>query len=155
MRAWLLALILASGGATYAEAAPVTVGEITVSHAWARATPLRAKTGVIYLTLTNAGADDEQLVSASSPVAESAQVHSSMNDGGVMKMSEVMNLDLPPGASVVLQPSATHLMLVNLTRRLAEGDRFPLVLTFQRAGKIEVEVLVGKVGAMTDPGEGG
>ena len=155
MRAWLLTLMLAAGGATYAEAAPATVGGITVSHAWARATPLGAKTGVIYLTLTNSWPDDEQLVSASTPAAETAQVHSSMNDGGVMKMSEVMNLDLPPGASVVLQPSATHLMLVNLTRRLAEGDRFPLVLTFQRAGKIEVEVLVGKVGAMTDPGEGG
>ena len=70
-------------------------------------------------------------------------------------MSEVMNLDLPPGTSVVLQPSAMHLMLVNLTRRLTGGDRFPLVLTFQPVGKIEVEFLVGKVGAMTDSGEGG
>lgn len=155
MRAWLLALILAAGGATYVEAAPVTAGAITVSHAWARATPLSAKTGVVYLILANAGSGDEQLVGASTPVAESAQVHSSMNDGGVMKMSEVVNLDLPPGGTVALEPSATHLMLVNLTRRLTEGDRFPLMLTFQNAGKIEVEVLVGKVGAMTDPGGGG
>ena len=152
MRAWLLALILAAGAATRADAAPVTVGAITVSHAWARATPLGAKTGVIYLTLANAGSDDDRLVEVSTPVAGSAQVHSSMNDGGVMKMSEVVNLYLPPGGTVALEPSATHLMLVNLTRRLSEGDRFPLTLTFQHAGMIEVEVLVGKVGAMTDPG---
>lgn len=155
MRARLLAALLVAGGATYAEAAPITVGAITVSHAWARATPLGAKTGVIYLILANVGSSDDQLVGAVTPVAESAQVHSSMNDGGVMKMSEVVNLDLPPGGTVALEPSATHLMLVNLTRRLTEGDRFPLMLTFQNAGKIEVEVLVGKVGAMTDPGGGG
>lgn len=154
MRAWLLGLMLAAGGATYVEAAPVTVGAITVSNAWARATPLGAKTGVIYVTLANAGSDDDRLVEISTPVAGSAQVHSSMNDGGVMKMSEVMNLDVPPGATVALEPSATHLMLLDLTRRLSEGDRFPLTLTFQRAGKIEVDVLVGKVGAMTDPGGG-
>lgn len=154
MRAWLLALLLGAGGATYAAAAPVTVGAITVSHAWARATPLSAKTGVIYLTLANAGSGDEQLISVSTPVAERAQVHSSMNDGGVMKMSEVVNLDIPPGGTVALEPSATHLMLVNLTRRLTEGDMFPLTLTFQHAGKIDVEVLVGRVGAMTDPGGG-
>lgn len=155
MRAWLLALMLASSGATLAEGAPITLGAVTVFHVWARATPMSAKTGVIYLTLTNAGAVSDELVGVSTPVAESAQVHSSMNDGGVMKMSEVTNLDLPPGASIVLQPSAMHLMLVNLTRRLTEGDKFPLVLTFQHAGNIEVEVLVGKVGAMTDPGGGG
>lgn len=152
MRSWLLGLLMAATGAASTEAAPVTVGAVTVSHAWARATPLGAKTGVIYLTLTNVGPDADQLVGASTPVAETTQVHSSMNDGGVMKMSEVVNLDLPPGGTVALEPSATHLMLVNLTRRLNEGDRFPLTLTFQHAGMIEVEVLVGKVGAMTDPG---
>ena len=152
MRAWFSTLILAWSIATLVEAAPVTVGAITVSHVWARATPMSARTAVIYLTLTNVGPRYDELVSVSTPAADIAQVHSSMNDGGIMKMSEIINLGLAAGATVVLEPSATHLMLENLTRRLTEGDRFPLVLNFRHSGTIAVEVLVGKIGAMTDPG---
>jgi copper(I)-binding protein len=36
---------------------------------------------------------------------------------------------------------------MNLTRPLADGDRFPMILIFQQAGEVEVEVEVVKVRA--------
>ena len=39
----------------------------------------------------------------------------------------------------------------DLKRQLKEGENFPLTLTFEKAGPIEVSVRVGKVGAMVDP----
>jgi copper(I)-binding protein len=40
-----------------------------------------------------------------------------------------------------------HLMLMNLTRPLADGERFPMTLIFQQAGALEVEVEVVKARA--------
>lgn len=37
-----------------------------------------------------------------------------------------------------------HLMLMNLTRPLVEGERFNMTLMFQQAGELEVEVEVLK-----------
>ena len=151
MRRWILALAFTMTGLVVAHGQNAPTGPIAVSNVWARATPGSAKTGVVYLTIANAGAQDDQLTGASTPVAESAEVHSSMDDGGVMKMAEMTSLVVPAHGTVELKPSATHLMLVNLKQPLTEGTTFPLELTFEHAGKVDVEVLVGKVGAMTDP----
>jgi copper(I)-binding protein len=48
-------------------------------------------------------------------------------------------------------------MLMGLKAPLEEGERFPLTLTFKRAGRVEVEAVVEKLGAMEptpDPGAG-
>lgn len=49
---------------------------------------------------------------------------------------------------VVLRPGGHHLMLIGLHAPLVEGDRFPIILTFEVAGQIEVRVPVLAVGAM-------
>ena len=50
---------------------------------------------------------------------------------------------------VALKPSGLHLML-RIKQHLVEGETFPLTLTFEKAGPIEVTVRVEKVGAMND-----
>jgi hypothetical protein len=44
------------------------------------------------------------------------------------------------GAKVELKPGGYHVMLMELKQPLKNGDRFPLTLTFEKAGKIEVSV---------------
>lgn len=151
-RRLILALALTIGGVFGAYGEGASGGSIAVSHVWARATPGGGKTGVVYLTIVNGGTGEDQLSGASTPIAESAQVHSSMADGAVMKVAEIATLAVPAGGTVELKPSALHLMLVNLKQPLVEGTTLPLELTFARAGRIGVSVLVGKVGAMADPG---
>ncbi len=69
-----------------------------------------------------------------------------------MKMRPVAGLDLKPGASLTLKPGGYHLMLMELKQPLKEGDHFPLVLDFAKAGRVETEVKVEKAGAMGDMG---
>jgi len=38
-------------------------------------------------------------------------------------------------------------MLMGLTRKLKEGDSFPLTAVFEKAGKIQISVKIGKIGA--------
>jgi copper(I)-binding protein len=45
-------------------------------------------------------------------------------------------------------------MMLGLKQQLREGQTFPITLTFEQAGSVEVTVRIGKVGAMDDPGVG-
>ena len=151
MRIWVSALVFALAALSSVQAQTAASSAVKIVHVWARATPPAATTGVIYLTLLNSGTSDDQLLGGSSPVAEKVQFHSSMEDNGVMKMRELESIDIAPGATAALKPSSTHLMLLRLKHQLVAGQTFPLTLTFEKAGPIEVEVLVGTVGAMDDP----
>jgi hypothetical protein len=146
MRAFLCAAIYAAGLAFAAAAEPPA---IVITNAWARATPPGAKTGAAYVTVTNTGAQADKLLSAATPAAGEAQLHTTITEDGVMKMRPVSAIDLKPGASVTLKPGAMHLMLMDLKQPLKEGDSFPLALTFEKAGSVTATVKVQKAGAMT------
>ncbi len=140
----LLLLAMLVLGAGYAAAQPAP--KPTIDHAWARATVAAVKTGAAYLTITAHGAPDK-LVSASTPVAERAELHETQRDGDIMKMRPVESLDIAGTAKVVLAPSGLHLMLIGLKQPLVPGQHFPLSLTFQNAGTVETEIVVERAGA--------
>jgi copper(I)-binding protein len=149
MRHLIAALMIVLGVCGPAHSASPKTGNITVEHAWARATPKGAPNAAAYLTLVNNGSEPDRLIGASSPVADDIQFHEELEENGVSKMRALETIDVAPGASVVLKPSGLHLML-RIKQQLKEGDTFPLTLTFEKAGPIEATVRVGKVGAMDD-----
>jgi copper(I)-binding protein len=67
--------------------------------------------------------------------------------GGVMQMRAVSTVEVKPGDKLELKPGGYHAMLSDLKQPLKAGDRFPLTLTFQHAGAIEVSVRVEAMGA--------
>jgi periplasmic copper chaperone A len=152
----MMRMILAAAFAVaFAVQALAQQSPISVTNAWARATPPGAKTGAAYVTVTNSGTAPDRLLSVSTPAAGVAQLHTTINDNGVMKMRPVAGLDLKPGASLTLKPGGYHLMLMELKQPLKEGDHFSLVLDFAKAGRVETEVKVEKAGAMGDMGNMG
>lgn len=139
------ALVLAPLSAFAADA---TVGPLQVEHPWARATAASARNGGAYLAVRNTGAAGDRLVAASTTVAGRAELHTNIDDNGVMKMRHVPAIDVPAGGQAVLKPGGFHVMLMDLKAPLAEGQHFPLTLTFEKAGSVTVDVVVGKPGAM-------
>ena len=124
---------------------------VTVTDAWARATPGNAPTGAVYMTVTNAGGAPDTLLSAKVPVAKTAELHSMNMTNGVMQMRPTGPIALAPGQSLAFQPGGYHVMLIGLTHPLKEGETFPLTLTFAKAGKVTVSVQVAGIGAMQMP----
>jgi copper(I)-binding protein len=57
-------------------------------------------------------------------------------------MREVPAIEIPAGGKVALTPGGLHIMLVGLKAPLATGRSFPLVLRFEKAGEVKVEVKV-------------
>jgi copper(I)-binding protein len=121
-------------------------GRQEVSNAWARATPANAESGIAFLTIRLPVAD--RLISVSSSVAKKTELHASETVGNVMRMWQLAGLDIPAGQPIVLQPGGMHIMLIGLNGPLREGQTFPLMLTFERAGSREVTVVVERPGAM-------
>jgi copper(I)-binding protein len=131
-----------------AHAAERTAGDLVVEQAWARATTPSAKTGATYLTDRNTGSEPDSILSMETPVAGQAVAHQTRLEGDVSRMSEAGPLSVPPGGALEMKPGGTHIMLMDLKGGLKVGQQFPLTVTFEKAGKVEVPVTVGKPGAL-------
>jgi periplasmic copper chaperone A len=141
-----LAAALAFNGTALAE--DFALGKLKISQPYARATMPMQPAGAAYLTLENTGRQPDRLLGASSPLAQSVEIHSMTMAGNVMKMREAGSIALPPGSKLVMQPGdGYHFMLLGLKQPLTSGQRFPLRLQFEKAGKVEVMVRVEPAGA--------
>jgi copper(I)-binding protein len=142
------AVFVAAAGGAAAQGSDIQIKDV-----WARATPGGAQTAAIYVTIASAAGD--RLTGASTPAAQTAELHSMTLDNGVMKMRQLDGIDLPAGQTVTLKPGGYHIMLTGLAQPLKDGQNFPLTLTFAKAGAQQVTVSVQKVGAMGPGGETG
>jgi copper(I)-binding protein len=136
-----------------ARADDVKAGDLVISQAWSRATPNGAKAGGGYLTIENTGSAPDRLLRGSADLAGAVQVHEMSVNDGVMKMRPLDNgLTIEPGKTVKLAPGGYHLMLLDLKGQLKQGDKLPITLEFEKAGKVIVSFDVQGVGA---PGPAG
>ena len=134
---------------TTAPVAPVT---IYASNATAFATAEGAKTGAVFVTLQSPQTAIDKLIGASTEKAATAEVHEGFVDeaDGTMQMRKVESVEILPSQIVELKPGGYHIMLMDLTAPLVEGDTFNVTLKFQNAGDIIVPVTVTAPGGTAD-----
>jgi periplasmic copper chaperone A len=131
-----------------ARADDVKAGDLVISQAWSRATPGGAKIGAGYLTIENKGSAADRLVAVSGEAAGKIEVHEMAMNNGVMTMRPLdKGLAIDPGKTVTLAPGGYHLMMMDLKAPLKQGDKVPLTLEFEKAGKVSVTLDVQGVGA--------
>lgn len=119
---------------------------LRIDSAWSRSTPeIEAGTGIVYMTIGNNSGQADTLLAAKTPAAAAAEFHIHIQDSnGVMRMRMVDGgrIDIPTGASVVLEPGGLHIMLIDLARPLQAGDTYPLTLKFAKAGEVTLMIPV-------------
>ena len=120
---------------------------LRIDHPFARATPPGAKSGAVFLTVLNGGSETDRLLRASTPIAGGVILHQMAVEDGVMKMRAVPSLSVIPGGRLELKPNGYHLMLIDLKQPLKLGEKFPLTLSFERAGSVLISVPVEEMGA--------
>jgi periplasmic copper chaperone A len=126
----------------------VKAGDLLITQAWSRATPGGAKVGGGYLTIENKGAAPDRLIGGSADVAGKVEVHEMAMNNGVMTMRQLdTGLTIEPGKTVKLAPGGYHLMMTDLKNPLKQGDKVPVTLEFEKAGKVRVTFEVQGVGA--------
>ncbi len=132
------ALTLAAPAAYACET--VTLGDLTIGHAWSKATIGASRPAVFYVEIANNGATDDALVGIATPAAGKPMLHETVVTDGVASMPHAMSVPVPAGQSAELAPGGFHGMLMGLAAALKEGDRFPVTLRFEKAGEVTVSV---------------
>jgi copper(I)-binding protein len=118
--------------------------DIDVKSAWARPTVAGQMGTGAFMHLTSR--DGARLLGASSDVAGVVEIHEMAMEGNVMRMRPIRGLDLPPGSTVELKPGGHHMMLMDLKRPLATGEKIKVELRLETRDKklvtqpVEVEV---------------
>lgn len=130
----LFMLLVASSGQVSAAT------DVHVMQPWSRALPAVSRNGAAYVTLMNHGASAIRLVGASTPIADSAELHTHVIEEGVMKMRRLDGLTIETGDSAVLEPGGNHIMLFGLNQPLVEAEHYPLTLEFEDGAEVNVTV---------------
>jgi copper(I)-binding protein len=126
-------------------------GSLHIGHPWARATPKGAKVAGGYMKITNNGTEPDRLLGGSSLSSGRFEIHEMRTENGVMHMRPLpKGLEIRPGATVELKPGSFHIMFMELKEPFQEGKRVKGSLTFEKAGTVEVEYAVEKVGGEPD-----
>jgi hypothetical protein len=118
---------------------------IHVENAYALTSGPGAMSGAVFFEIVNhSTTHPDRLISASSDVAQRVELHTHLIDAaGVARMVEVEDgFAVAPGETHALKRGGDHVMLMGLTRPLADGDTFELRLVFEREGEVVLEVPV-------------
>jgi periplasmic copper chaperone A len=155
VRALITAALLAVLFEAPACAEDIKAGDLVITQAWSRATPGGAKIGGGYLTIENKGSVADRLIGGSAEIAGKVEVHEMAMKNGVMTMRPLDNgLSIEPGKTVKLAPGGNHLMMFDLKSPLKQGDKLPVTLEFEKAGKVKLSLDVEGIGAQGPAGAG-
>lgn len=122
---------------------PAFAGGITIDDAYARASRPGAPTGAMFMAITNTAETADRLIGAASPVAQMVELHTHIEADGIMRMRPIEGgIEVQAGQTHMLQRGGDHVMLMGVTETLENGDVVPLVLNFEQAGEVELEVVV-------------
>jgi periplasmic copper chaperone A len=144
----LLAAAFAVAFASDAIAHEYKLGDLTIVHPFARATPAGAKVGGAYFTIENRGTAPERLVSVTSEASPVSELHEMAMANGVMTMRpRADGIAIPAGSKVELKPGGLHVMLIGLVTPLVKGEKVKARLVFEKAGPVDVVFNVEAIGA--------
>ena len=135
----LLVSLMVSAGALAAAADMVTVNEPYV-----RLAPPNAPATAAFMVIKNAGDKDVKVVKADNPASKVTELHTHLNENGVMKMRPVAAIDVKSKGEAVLKPGGLHVMLIDMKAPMKEGDVVPITLTFDDGSSKNVDAKVMK-----------
>lgn len=140
---FILPLVAAAAFSASTHAQDYKLGDLQITHPYARATVPNQPSGSAYFGIENKGKKSDRLVGIATPLAKSAEIHTMSMEGNVMKMREAEQIEIAPSTRITMKPGeGYHVMLLSLRQPLKVGDKFPLTLTFEKAGKVDVTVSV-------------
>lgn len=116
-----------------------------------RAMPPSVPNSAAYVILENHG-PEIKLVAVEADFVKEAQLHTVLEEGGMVKMREVSHFTIPQHGTLTLSESGQHIMLLGLKQPLVAGEKVKLTLKFDDGTTLPVSLMVSKL-AMTKADE--
>lgn len=124
---------------------------VTVQDPYVRLAPPNAPATGAFMVIRNGGDKDVKVVSASNPASKVTELHTHLNEGGVMKMRPVPAIEVKAKGEAVLKPGGLHVMLIDLKAPMKEGDVVPITLGFDDGSSKQVDAKVVRPTAAAMP----
>ena len=106
-----------------------------VQDAWVRLPAVSGRPAGGYF-LIHGTAKADALVGVTSPRAERIEMHSMVNEGGIMKMRAEKSFAVPAKGALTFAPGGSHLMIFGLSPEVKPGATIPLTFSFQSGAKV-------------------
>ena len=103
---------------------------VTVQDPYVRLAPPNAPATGAFMVIKNNGDKDIKVLKADNPASKVTELHTHLNEGGVMKMRPVQAIDIKAKGEAALKPGGLHVMMIDLKAPMKEGDVVPITLTF-------------------------
>jgi copper(I)-binding protein len=118
------------------------LAEIEIHDPYARSS--NAMAGAAFMVIHNSGGADDHLMGVTSDAAQRVELHTHIEDeNGVMRMIHVEDgFVLPAGGDILLQRGSNHVMFMGLTAPFVQDDVITIILVFENAGEVTVEIPV-------------
>jgi copper(I)-binding protein len=114
---------------------------------------LTGASAAAYFTVVNPGRQGDRLLRVETAAARRAETHESVEEDGMVRMvARPEGFAVPAGGTLELAPGGKHVMLVEPLAPEAGAETVRLTLHFERAGAVEVEAALQRVGGMDHSG---
>ncbi len=122
--------------------APATAfaSDLKIANAWVSA-PILDEDARAYLVIQNKGSKARKLVGASSPGAESVEIHLATIQNGPDTSEKLSDFDIPAGGAVAFVPRGLFLNLVS-PKKMKEGDTLSIELELEDGEKLSFDAEV-------------
>ncbi|MCK8046790.1 copper chaperone PCu(A)C [Shewanella sp. 1CM18E] len=126
-----------------------TMAQVVLVDGYVRAMPATVPNTAAYLTLENHGAAT-RLVAVEAPFAKEAQLHTLIEENGMIKMRQVPGFDIDSHASLILSESGNHIMLMGLLSPLEVDSSVAMKLKFADGTEQKINLPVKKQASTSD-----
>ena len=109
--------------------------ELSVDGAWVRLGAVTGRPAAAYFTV-HGGPTPATLISVTTDVAIKAEMHETMDKGGMSTMAPIAKIEIPANTDMSFAPSGRHVMLFNMNSGIKPGDRVMLTFAFADGTRI-------------------
>lgn len=109
--------------------------DLTIADAYVRMVPPGTPNTAAFMTIVNNGTSDRKLIKAESPLARRGELHTHLNDQGMMRMRQVAEIEIKAATQTELKPGGYHVMLMDLKEQVKEGATVPVTLVIEGKDK--------------------
>ena len=137
-------------GFALAGMAATAAAQIKVENAWVRATVAGQQSTGAFMKITSP--EPVRLLSVSTPVAKTSEIHEMKLVGEVMKMrAHPDGVDIPANTPLELKSGGYHLMMMEMDQPIKAGEVVPLQLQFTNAKGKAQTLTVNAKASFKDP----
>ena len=115
-----------------------------ISDAYARSSGPLAMAGAAYMRIMNHSDESDRLIGVQSDIAKKTELHTHVkDDNDVMKMARIdEGIKIGAMKEHSLIRGGQHIMFMGLKEPFETGKIIPLTLLFEKAGKVDIEIII-------------